>query len=334
MQAMCIDDEKRICPGFQNVNDYASTEERFYTPIVDRTRASKLDNTIPCDDSFDLQDVDMSESLRFVASREAASGSDGDEADKESKIPITPVTSYEKSIFENMLPKFQKQTTNVNQHTSYDFQAMAMQWDELVNTEWSRSKDEIRRPVFRKSANLLARYYKTYLRLENQKRTMHQAVQFKNQEGVTKTGTVKTGLSEMRTGFKNSSCECSFQEPANETPNLQTPAAARNSSNDILMPPIETHGARENEAIMKSIAKENHLRMPSTDAERTQTQIQTSTSQKRKAKVHGAQQRCCRCGKSRMEEHHVTRSPANSPEFCSVPKEHRYHVNKWVAPDG
>jgi hypothetical protein len=34
-----------------------------------------------------------------------------------------------------------------------------------------------------------------------------------------------------------------------------------------------------------------------------------------------------------MEEHHVIRSPANSPEFCSVPKEHRYHV-KWVVPDG
>jgi hypothetical protein len=83
-----------------------------------------------------------------IASREATS-SDA-EADNESKIPITPVTSYEKSIFENMLPQFQKQTTNVNQHTSYDFQAMAMQWDDLVNTEWSRRKDEIRRPVFRK----------------------------------------------------------------------------------------------------------------------------------------------------------------------------------------
>jgi hypothetical protein len=74
----------------------------------------------------------VSESLGFVASREAASGSDDDEADEESKIPITPVRSYEKSIFESTLPKFQKQTTNLNQHTSYDFQAMAMQWDELV----------------------------------------------------------------------------------------------------------------------------------------------------------------------------------------------------------
>lgn len=41
-------------------------------------------------------------------------------------------------------------------------------------------------PYFEKSANLLARYYKTYLRLENQKKTMRQVVQFKNQEGVTK----------------------------------------------------------------------------------------------------------------------------------------------------
>jgi hypothetical protein len=157
---MCIDDEIRIFPGFQNVNDRASTEESFHTPIVDRIRALKLDDKIPCDEVFDLQDVDKSESLRFVALREAASGSDA-EADKESKIPITrtPVTSYEKSIFEKMLPKFQKQMTNDNQHTSYDFQAMAMQWDDLVNREWSRCKDEIRCPVFRKSANLLARYY-------------------------------------------------------------------------------------------------------------------------------------------------------------------------------
>jgi hypothetical protein len=88
---------------------------------------------------------------------------------------------------------------------------------------------------------------------------MRQSVQFKNQEGVTKTGTVKTGLSEIRTGFKNSSREYSFQEPVNETPNLQTPAAVRNSSHDILIPPIEIHGARENEGIMKSIAEENHL---------------------------------------------------------------------------
>jgi hypothetical protein len=39
--------------------------------VVDRIRASKLDDKIPCDESFDLQAVDISESLRFVASREA-----------------------------------------------------------------------------------------------------------------------------------------------------------------------------------------------------------------------------------------------------------------------
>jgi hypothetical protein len=53
MQAMCIDDEKQFCPGFQNVNDYATTEERFYIPIVDRIRALKLDDKIACEDSFD-----------------------------------------------------------------------------------------------------------------------------------------------------------------------------------------------------------------------------------------------------------------------------------------
>jgi len=81
-----------------------------------------------------------------------------------------------------------------------------------------------------------------------------QAAQFKNQEGVAQTGAVKTGsASEMRTGFKSSSRERSFQEPVNETPNLQTPAAARSSSCDTLTPPTETRGARE------SIAEENHL---------------------------------------------------------------------------
>jgi hypothetical protein len=66
---------------------------------------------------------------------------------------------------------------------------------------------------------------------------MRQVVHFKNQEGVTKTGTdVKTGLSELRTGFKNSSREYSFQEPVTETPNLQTPATVRNSSHAILIP--------------------------------------------------------------------------------------------------
>ena len=84
------------------------------------------------------------------------SGSDA-EADKESKIPITPVMSQcEKSIFEKMLPKFQKQTTSANQHVSCGFQAMATHWDDLVDREWSRHEDESRRPVFRKSANLLA----------------------------------------------------------------------------------------------------------------------------------------------------------------------------------
>jgi hypothetical protein len=39
--------------------------------VVDRIRALKLDDKIPCDESFDLQVVDISESLRFVASREA-----------------------------------------------------------------------------------------------------------------------------------------------------------------------------------------------------------------------------------------------------------------------
>jgi hypothetical protein len=230
---MCIDDQKRIFPGLQNVNDCASAGERFYAPIFDRICALKLDDKIPCDDAFDLQDaLDASESLRFVASREAVSDSDA-AVDKESKIPITPVTSYEKSVFEKMLPKVQKETTNANQRTSCDFQAMATQWDDLVNIEWSRRKDDIRRPMFQKSANLLARCHETCLRKENQKKTMRQVVQLKNPEGVTKTGTVKPGLSEMRTGFKNSSPEHSFREPVSETPNLH----------DVLMPPIETRRA-------------------------------------------------------------------------------------------
>jgi hypothetical protein len=120
----------------------------------------------------------------------------------------------------------------------------------------------------------------------------------------------------------------------NETPNLQTPAAVRNSSHDIRIPPIEIHGARENEGIMKSIAGENHLRMPSMDVERTQTQMQVCTSRKRKAKSGGAQQRCYRYGKSRMEEHHVTKSPTKLAEilFCAK-RTALYHV-KWVVPDG
>jgi hypothetical protein len=333
MQAMCIDDEKRIFPGFQNVNDYASTQERFYTPIVDRIRALKLDDKIPCDDAFDLQNVDISESLRFVASREAASSNDA-QSNKESKIPITPVTSYEKTIFEKMLPDFQKQTTNANQHTSYDFLGMAKAWDDMVDREWSRHRNEIRHQVFRKSASLLARYYKTYLRKENTKKTIRQSVRFKNQEGVTTTGTVKAGLSEIRTGFKTSSCEHSFQEPVNETPNLQTPAAVRNSSHDVLMPPIEIHRAREDEGIMNSIAAQRHLRMPSIDIERRQTQMQegTATRDSSAATVRGSQ-RCYRCGKPRTGEQHHRKSAPNSVDYCSVPREDRYHP-KWDVPYG
>jgi hypothetical protein len=132
MQAMCIDGKKQIFPGFQNVNDYASTEERFYTPIVDRIRALKLEDKTPCDVAFDLQDVDISESLRFVASREATSSSDA----KGSKILITPVTFFEKSIFKKMLPTFQKQTTNAKQRTLYSFQDMAKEWDDMW---WTKS---------------------------------------------------------------------------------------------------------------------------------------------------------------------------------------------------
>ena len=61
-QAMCVDDKKQVFPGFQSVDDCASAEERFHAPIVDRVRALKLDNKIPCDDAFDLQDVDTPES--------------------------------------------------------------------------------------------------------------------------------------------------------------------------------------------------------------------------------------------------------------------------------
>ena len=91
--------------------------------------------------------------------------------------------------------------------------------------------------------------------------------------------------------------------------------------------------AAENEGIMKSIADENHLRMPSMDVERTQTQMQVSTSRKRKVKGPGAQQRDYRCGKPRIGEHQVKRRAPNSAEFCSGPKERRYDV-KWVVLDG
>jgi hypothetical protein len=122
---MCIDHEQRIFPGFQYMT---------ITIMQVQRKDFILQLLTEFDDSFDLQDVEISESLCFVASREAASGGDA-EADKELKIPITPsFTSYEKSIFEKMLPKFQKQTTNASQHTSYDLQAMTMQWNGMI---WS-----------------------------------------------------------------------------------------------------------------------------------------------------------------------------------------------------
>jgi hypothetical protein len=47
-----------------------------------------------------------------------------------------------------MLPKFQKQTTNANQYTLYDFQDMAKEWDDMVDQERSHHRDESRHPVF------------------------------------------------------------------------------------------------------------------------------------------------------------------------------------------
>jgi hypothetical protein len=44
----------------------------------------------------------------------------------------------------------------------------------------------------------------------------------------------------------------------NETPNLQTPAAVRNSSQNVLMTPIETHRPGEDEGIMNSISAPQH----------------------------------------------------------------------------
>jgi hypothetical protein len=109
---------------------------------------------------------------------------------------------------------------------------------------------------------------------------------------------------------------------ATRTNNVQTPTAAQNSSHDIPMPPIDTAGARQNEGMMKSTAEKNHVKMPSMDVERTQTQMQVSTSRKGKVKGRGTQQRCYLSGMSRMEEHHVTTSPPNSPEFAdSTPVE-------------
>jgi hypothetical protein len=104
-------------------------------------------------------------------------------------------------------------------------------------------EEEIRRPAFRKSANHPVQRCKTHLRKENQKKATRQTVQLKDQESFSESGAVETGLSETQTEFEDSSCEHSFQEPANKTPNLvQTPAAAWSSSHDALAPPTEMHG--------------------------------------------------------------------------------------------
>jgi hypothetical protein len=91
-----------------------------------------------------------------------------------------------------------------------------------------------------------------WTRLEQRRKAMmqvkHDQLFCQPEARVTKTGTVKTGSSETRTGIiTNSSRECSFQEPVNKTPSLQTPAAAWKASHDIVMSPIETCRARENE---------------------------------------------------------------------------------------
>jgi hypothetical protein len=81
---------------------------------VDRVGALQLDDNVPCEDAFDLQEVGASKSLIFVASREQAARSSNAELNAESKIPITPVTSQQKMIFKKRLPSFQKQTPNAN----------------------------------------------------------------------------------------------------------------------------------------------------------------------------------------------------------------------------
>jgi hypothetical protein len=305
---------------FVNCEDYVSTGETFFTPIVRMVERLQVEGGSESDsESFcgEEEAGNLSAAMEFAAQRDH----------EQRLLPITPVLSCERApIMEIILHHRTSTGSNANQHGSICFDSAVVDWNSLCDDEMAKPPAQ-RRKMFPKTASLLRSFYKEEKRRENEKKTQRQIVQIREEDGVRQSVVVARGIRSFREEIRNEGMAgIVFAPPRSEPPAMpKSTTVAPGEGDAVAVPPLEIHAARANSVVMDTVQAGHHLNDPAFTAAAS-TEVLSTTVAPRK------RQRCHRCGYSRTGSHHKGKAARNAPEYCTVPVGERF--SGWIVPCG
>jgi hypothetical protein len=312
-----------------NPNDFVSTGETSYTPIV--RRALQLIEPSVQEDDPELAFINeaMGAMARPARAMETNIEMNGERTTDD--IPVTKMTADDCTLFNELLAKYQESPTETR--------SWATNYEKMCIEHNARALDEsylpigTRKRIFAKTVPILKAYHKELKARDNMRRTERQIVRFFDRTSqTTHATTVKRAVPQIREQMKVSTSSLPFKIPLQQPPDRQEPmASAVQDPSDrtiLFVPPPELYKAN---AITTKDGP-SHILMPPVIGHQASTVTREELNDRRNRRSLGGSQRCYRCGWARVGEHHKKRVATNTVEYCTTPQEERYPY--WEVPYG
>jgi hypothetical protein len=319
--------EEQVFGDLANPNDFASTGEYHYTPVV--RQALQLVEAAAGSSGDNATRV-ASEAARILSSKtvEEIEGLLFESADESQSVPVTKMTNDDSDLFQELVSSCLGGESE-NQHGPIDFAKMCILHNARAADERCKPIEE-RKRIFGKTAQILKEHHKYLHKKANKKQTEHQVVTIDDPTtGVRHATTVRRGLTQIRGQFKQTAAHLNFQEPLPRPQSPDQPMASTvqdPSEREIFcVPPIELQQA----PLASTGNAPAHIQMPVTAGHGVVIPGNKRIEEPSKSRNP---QRCYRCGWERGGPKHKRIAVSNSEDYCQVLEEERYPF--WVVPPG
>jgi len=308
----------RLHDDFVNFEDFLSTGETFYTPIM--KMAMRLQEGVMQLASEDVAVegvVDLSASMEFAAMRDG----------QQSHLPITPVLPCERTAILDLLSRHRStRRKSVNQHGSIDYDAATTAWNSLCDDEMVKPVEK-RAKMFPKTASLLRKFHNDEDRRENERRTLRQIVDVES-SGVVHPILLRRGVHDVRQELQDGNKRAEeMPTPRPEPAPLPRPTTVEQGQGDaVALPPMEVHAATCNASVMETVREGRHLGVPVPLWAVPPAPIAVTHQEP------ASQYRCYRCGLHKTGKAHASNSAKNSIGYCTVAPADRFPG--WIVPPG
>jgi len=312
-----------------NPNDFVSTGETSYTPIVRRALQLVVPSVLGENSAIAFINDALGAMTRTSCEMQSNLEMTGERTSAD--IPVTKMTADDCTLFNELLAKYQEGPTE-GRHFTTNYEKMCIEHNAIALNESFLPIGE-RRRIFAKTVPILKAHHKELKARENTRRTERQIVTFFDQTScIAHATTVRRGVPKIREQVIHNLSNLSFKVPLSQPPEHQEPMASAVQDplerTILFVPPPELQRAKS----INAHYGPSHLQMPPPICNAATTITREALYKARDHQKVRAPQRCYRCGWARIGPNHKQRVGANTLDYCKTPQESRYPY--WEVPYG